>query len=274
MKCVNGAVPGWRMAVPDGEVTVDLRLTPPRPRVARPAAPGAGRIRAALPGVALWSLSDALAAHVHPDADEVWVVLEGQVEARGLGEPVRLRAGDGLHVPRGRIHSLAAVGRAQILQLLAPPGDVFDPESPAGARPAPPGQLPTGDPALDSPGLLLPASAPRLAYPLKGRAGTARIRLDDALAPGTSLSLTDLTVGGRLPPHTHPGGTELLLVRSGSGVIEAGGRTIALKPLDIAVIPADLEHTLKGSFTACQAFSPAGAEGRYALQGTAGAVDD
>jgi quercetin dioxygenase-like cupin family protein len=45
-------------------------------------------------------------AHFHPDQDECFELLSGELEARIDGERRTLRAGDAVRIPRGAVHSM------------------------------------------------------------------------------------------------------------------------------------------------------------------------
>jgi len=49
-------------------------------------------------------------AHVHPDQDETFEVLEGTLEIRRGSERLRLTAGERAEIPRGVAHRMAATG--------------------------------------------------------------------------------------------------------------------------------------------------------------------
>ncbi len=63
--------------------------------------------------------------HHHPQSDEAWVIVEGEVEFRVDGrQPVRAGPGDYVFVPRGVYHELEVVGdRPSIRLAIVAPND-------------------------------------------------------------------------------------------------------------------------------------------------------
>lgn len=75
-------------------------------------------------------------AHWHPDMDEWWVVLKGELEWRvGNDEPFRAKAGDIVFVEAGRAHQITNVGGETSIRLAVTTPDVVhhfldDPNAP------------------------------------------------------------------------------------------------------------------------------------------------
>lgn len=68
-----------------------------------------------------------VAAHYHQKCSQVYTVLENQVEARVGDRLLRLRPYETVHIEKGTVHSVRAVGgSALLLSLSIPPMDRED----------------------------------------------------------------------------------------------------------------------------------------------------
>ena len=67
-------------------------------------------------------------AHLHPEQDEHFEVLEGRLRVRAGGEERELAAGDTIEIPRGTAHQMwnAADERARVLWQTSPAGRTED----------------------------------------------------------------------------------------------------------------------------------------------------
>lgn len=63
-------------------------------------------------------------AHRHPHSEELLTVTRGEGEMTIDGKPVKLKAGDAVHIPMNALHDFRATGRepVDLIQVYAPKG--------------------------------------------------------------------------------------------------------------------------------------------------------
>lgn len=216
-----------------------------------------------------------VAPHRHTSA-EILVVLEGQgtaYDVRGPKRGVAVSAGDVLYIPAGKDHAFVHTGDApfEALQVYAPGGPEgrFLGLGSAGTTALtarelakPPRKVAALRVRSENAVAPLPIAGGKGRVKLVFEASTARDGAGDGAAYVGTIGLDD---GVAVPRHVHADSTELLYLRTGTGVMTVGSLDYPVSEGMAVQIPAGIEHSFiaTSAVEAIQFYSPSGPEQRF-----------
>lgn len=173
-----------------------------------------------------WSLY-----HAHPRTDEVYVITRGSGDLVCDGQPVRVQAGDVIHIPAGTEHMLTNAGMASLehLVLASPPFDPTDLHVVSEKR-----QFADAHPWV-----------PRQREPEEAFDGARILSHRFGGFPSIAFGWVTADPERRKAPHHHLGTTEWVYVVEGRGTVEVNGAAHPVGVADWIRIDPGERHALR-----------------------------
>lgn len=198
--------------------------------------------------------------HVHPGAEEVLYILEGNGEIRVEGVRHDVRQGQAVHVPDGAEHSYINTGDRPLV-LVGAMAPSIDPDD---IHPAMPllDLSGAGSTALDEGGVAPRMMDERNVTPTLMGERSFRVLVSPAVGCQRMTQFTGVIPTGRAPLHAHPH-EEAVYILAGRGRLWIEDDPVGeLRPGSVVFFPIGVRHTLENTgredMKVLGAFSPAG----------------